>query len=86
LIVKYLVESGANPIITNRKGQTPLNFANEKLDSSFTADGVPLAKSKRAGSAKGGLHKIPISPEILKAQAENIKGIRMLLSKSQEGM
>jgi ankyrin repeat protein len=27
LIVKYLLEQGANPIITNREGLTPLNFA-----------------------------------------------------------
>lgn len=63
LIVKYLVEAGANPILTNKKGQTPLNYANEHFTNG--ADGnIVLATTKRAMSAKvlgGLLHKQPSS-------------------------
>lgn len=51
LIVKYLVEAGANPILTNKKGQTPLNYADEFFTS--TPDGgIVIGKMKRAMSAK----------------------------------
>lgn len=31
LIVKYLVEIGANPIITNKDGLTPYDFADDSI-------------------------------------------------------
>ena len=62
LIVKYLVEAGANPILTNKKGQTPLNYADEFFSTSSDGN-VVLAKTKRAMSAKlshaQSLHKKP---------------------------
>jgi len=48
LIVKYLLEQGANPIIANREGLTPLNFA----EKSKVIEPLGSAKKvKRAGSA-----------------------------------
>ncbi len=32
LIVKYLVEANANPIIANKKGQTPMQLFNDKYN------------------------------------------------------
>ena len=61
LIVKYLVEAGANPILTNKKGQTPLNYADEFFSTSQDGSTV-LTKTKRAMSAKithAALHSKP---------------------------
>ncbi len=87
LIVKYLVEAGANPIITNRDGLTPLHFAEkarEDLDRSFARPGssstASLTKAKRAGSAKGPRN---LTADLARALGENLKGIKQLLSKSE---
>lgn len=88
LIVKYLVEAGANPIITNRDGLTPLHFAErarEDLDRSFARPGsaVSLTKAKRVGSAKGHAAPKTLTADLAKALGENLKGIKQLLSKSE---
>jgi hypothetical protein len=64
LIVKYLVEAGANPILTNKKVQTPLNYADEFFSSTPDGGIILTNKLKRAMSAKisqASLHKQPSS-------------------------
>ena len=63
LIVKYLVEAGANPILTNKKGQTPLNYADEFFSNGLDGN-IVIKTTKRAMSAKilsGVMHKQPSS-------------------------
>ena len=51
LIVKYLAEVNANPIIVNKKGQTPLQLFNDKFNESHPL--ATLSRPTRLGSAKG---------------------------------
>jgi hypothetical protein len=63
LIVKYLVEAGANPILTNKRGQTPLNYADEHFSNGLDGN-IVIKTTKRAMSAKiltGLMHKQPSS-------------------------
>ena len=63
LIVKYLVEAGANPILTNKKGQTPLTYADEFFSNGLDGN-IVIKTTKRAMSAKilsGVMHKQPSS-------------------------
>ena len=82
LIVKYLVEAGANPSITNREGLSPFNFAEESrrlLDQSFR----PQSASKpKHDASHGSSQKTLLNAESAKALNENIEGIKLILAKS----
>jgi hypothetical protein len=80
LIVKYLVESSANPIIVNKKGQTPLHLFSEKY-SENAGGPITLNRPQRLGSAKMpmGHQKLHQASAIVSqgdSMAEKIKGIR----------
>ena len=47
LIVKYLVEAGANGLIANRDGQTPLEFTGAGRSENFDAIRNLLAKTQQ---------------------------------------
>ena len=88
--MKYLAEVNANPIIVNKKGQTPLQLFNDKFNESHPL--ATLSRPTRLGSAKGapaGHQKLHPSASVVISQgdsmAEKIKGIRQILSKSSEG-
>lgn len=83
LIVKYLVEAGANPIITNKDGLTPFKFVE---------DSVRLLLAQSFSSKLGKSASKPIkhddSPQKKLAEAEaaktlneNIEGIKRILAK-----
>lgn len=99
LIVKYLVENGANPIIANREGHTPFNFAEESLKNALqhgihgemmksvaSAKSLPSSAKKRPQSAAAGSAHKKATLEASHKAHENVEGIKRLLAKSQEGM
>lgn len=65
LIVKYLLEIGANPVITNKDGLTPYDFADEakrsleiSLANSKNKIGGPGIDLKKAAANLDNLHAI----------------------------
>lgn len=65
LIVKYLIETGANPIITNKDGLTPYDFADDsrkqiemKMASSKNKIGGPGFNVEKAVNTLDNIHAI----------------------------
>jgi hypothetical protein len=92
LIVKYLIDLGANSLIQNRDGQTAFQFTEEALKSSISSKVLSTMGKGRPGSAvrppsaSGKASHGATSQAQQKTLLENVEGIKRLLAKSQEGL
>jgi len=74
LIVKYLIEIGANPVLTNKDGLTPFDFAEEaKKDLE-----MQLANAKHRIGGPG------INVEQTAATIDNLNAIMRIIVKQQQ--
>ena len=93
LIVKYLVENGANPNITNKEGLTPLNMLEEYRKQVTSLQQKKKSARPSSATSVSGKNKLLSNLGLaLKDQVddtrihENIEGIRNLLAVSGQAM